>query len=486
MPVVTCWPSCARTARSSAASTSPSTKRPRPESSIRRLQTSRASRSREGRSSAFKRPTPERSSSSAAECPSFWTEPLSVRSEQVPARLNKTSRWQKRLSLHSVIHHVERKGYMARTQESGKAAVLEDAPVAKTKGYMRAARMHEYGKAPILEEIPIPDIQPDEILVNVKACGMCRSDVLLIDGFFRPYADVPPPITLGHEVTGVVSKIGSNVPKASGFNEGDHVVVDPGWGDGTCRYCQIGNTHLCPNVRWPGFGPAGGFAEFIPVPARYLIKVDNRLKFEELAPLTDAGLTPYRGIKKLRDAGALAPDRVLGVFGIGGLGAYAVQYAKLLGSGAKVVAFARNPDKLAVAKRYGADHIINIKGKSPADIGQELRDGTGQRDIDAIIDCTGASEVVQLAFTLLSISGHYVDVGLVGDRLDVPLFPRVSREQTFHGSFWGSYTDLSEVMALAAQGKIRHTVKTITFDQINEPIDLLRSGEIVGRAVIKY
>jgi propanol-preferring alcohol dehydrogenase len=93
---------------------------------------------------------------------------------------------------------------------------------------------------------------------------------------------------------------------------------------------------------------------------------------------------------------------------------------------------------------------------------------------------------LQLAFNLLSISGHYVDVGLVGDRIDVPLFPRVSREQTFHGSFWGNYTDLSEVMALAAQGKIRHTVKTIPFDQINEYIDLLRTGKVVGRAVIKY
>src|SRR5262245_49014303 len=97
-----------------------------------------------------------------------------------------------------------------------------------------------------------------------------------------------------------------------------------------------------------------------------------------------------------------------------------------------------------------------------------------------------APRALQLAFNLLSISGHYVDVGLVGDRIDIPLFPRVSREQTFHGSFWGSYTDLSEVMALAAQGKIRHTIKTITFDQINEYIDLLRTGEIVGRAVITF
>jgi propanol-preferring alcohol dehydrogenase len=351
---------------------------------------------------------------------------------------------------------------------------------------MKAARMHEYGKDPILEDIPVPDIQPDEILVNVKACGMCRSDVQLIDGYFRKYVDIPTPITIGHEITGVVSKIGSIVPKASGFKEGDHVVVAPGWGDGTCRHCQIGNTHICPNVRWPGFGPVGGFAEFIPVPARYLIKVDSRLKFEELAPLTDAGLTPYRGIKKLRDAGALGPDRVLGVFGIGGLGGYAVQYAKLLGSGAKVVAFARNADKLNIARQNGADQVISIKGKSSVDIAKELNRTMGQKDLDAIMDCAGAPEMVQLAFSLLSISGHYADVGLVGDRIDIPLFPRVSREQTFHGSYWGNNTDLSEVMALAAENKIRHSIKLFKFDEINENIDLLRTGDIVGRAVMKF
>jgi propanol-preferring alcohol dehydrogenase len=351
---------------------------------------------------------------------------------------------------------------------------------------MKAARMHEYGKALVLDDVPVPDIQPDEILVRVTACGMCRSDVQLVDGYFRKYADVPTPITLGHEITGVVHKIGGIVPSSSGFQEGDHVVVVPGWGDGTCRHCQIGNTHICPNVRWPGFGPYGGFAEFIPVPARYLIKVDSRLKFEELAPLTDAGLTPYRGVKKLRDAGALGPNRVLGVFGVGGLGGYAVQYAKLLGGGATIVAFDRNADNLAVAKEDGADHLISIKGKSSADVAKELSKAAGQGDLDAIIDCAGAPEMMQLGFSLLSISGHYVDVGLVGDRVDLPLFPRVRREQTFHGSFWGNYTDLSEVMALAAQDKIRHTLTMFTFNQINEYLELLRAGEVVGRAVMKF
>src|SRR5215475_12077431 len=351
---------------------------------------------------------------------------------------------------------------------------------------MKAARMHEYGKALVLDDVPVPDSKPDEVLVQVRACGMCRSDVQLIDGYFRKYADIPTPITPGHEITGVVHKLGGLVTRSSGLREGDHVVVAPGWGDGTCRHCQVGNTQICPNVRWPGFGPHGGFAEYIPVPAKYVIKVDSRLKFEELAPLTDAGLTPYRGVKKLRDAGALGPDRVLGVFGIGGLGGYAVQYAKLLGSGAKVVAFARNADKLAVAKQYGADHVISIKGKSSVDIAKELNQTMGQKDLDAIMDCAGAPEMLQLAFSLLSISGHYADVGLVGDRVDIPLFPRVSREQTFHGSYWGNNTDLSEIMALAAENKIRHSIKLFKFDEIDENIDLLRTGDIIGRAVMKF
>lgn len=351
---------------------------------------------------------------------------------------------------------------------------------------MRAARMHEYHKPLVLEDIPVPDFQHDEVLVKVKAAGMCRTDMQLVDGYFQRYAHIALPATLGHEIAGVVHKIGRGVPKSAGLHEGDQVVVVGGWGDETCRHCHLGNTQICAHGRWPGFGPYGGYAEFVPVPARYLIKVDSRLKAEELAPLTDAGLTPYRGIKKLRDAGALGPGRTLAVFGVGGLGAYAVQYAKLLGGGATVVAMARNPDKLAIAKEYGADQVITTKGKSAAEIGKQLGEATGRAELDAVIDCAGAAEMIQIGFGLLAVGGHYASVGLVGDRIDIPLFPFVAREFTYHGSFWGNYNDLSEVLALAAQGLIRHTVKTITFEQINENIDLLRTGDIVGRAVVKF
>lgn len=353
---------------------------------------------------------------------------------------------------------------------------------------MRAARMHSYNQPLVLEDVPIPDIKPDEVLLKVTAAGMCRTDVQLVDGYFRKYAQPPFPLTPGHEIVGEVHKIGSMVSKSAGLQEGDQAVVVGGWGDGTCRHCQQGDTQICAHGQWPGFGPYGGYGEYLPIPSRYLIKVNKRsnLKAEQLAPLTDAGLTPYRGIKKLRDAGALGPNRVLGVFGIGGLGAYAVQYAKLLGAGATVVAFARNSEKLAVAKDFGADHVISTKGKSLDDVRKELSKATGQGEVDAVIDCAGVEEMIQMGFNLLSVGGHYSSVGLVGDKINLPLFPLVAREYTYHGSFWGNYNDLSEVIALAQGGKIRHAVKTIRFEDINNNLDLLRKGDIVGRAVVTY
>lgn len=353
---------------------------------------------------------------------------------------------------------------------------------------MLAARMYGYKQPLVLEEVKRPDIAPDEVLVRVEAAGMCRTDFQLVDGYFRANLEPEFPITPGHEIAGAVEEIGRAVPATANLAIGDQVVVVGGWGDGTCRHCKIGNEQICGHGKWPGFSLYGGYGEYVPVPYRYLIRIDRKynLKSEELAPLTDAGLTPYRGIKKLRDAGALGPDRVLAVFGVGGLGAYAVQYAKLLSGGSTVVAFGRSDEKLAVAREYGADHVINTRGRSADDIRGELAKAAGKREIDAVIDCAGAEAMIQLGFSLLATAGVYASVGLVGNRIDIPLFPFVAREYTYHGSFWGNYNDLSEVMALAQAGKIRHTVKRIRFEDINENLELLRDGDIIGRAVIVY
>src|SRR5262249_58502502 len=125
---------------------------------------------------------------------------------------------------------------------------------------------------------------------------------------------------------------------------------------------------------------------------------------------------------------------------------YAVQYARILGSGARVVAFARNLEKLKIATQYGADHIISIKDKTTREVAAELNKATGQSFLDAIIDCAGAPQMMQMGFDLLGIGGHYADVGFVGDRIDIPVFPRGFREQKFHGSFWGKNGDLTQAL----------------------------------------
>lgn len=168
-----------------------------------------------------------------------------------------------------------------------------------------------------------------------------------------------------------------------------------------------------------------------------------------LAPLTDAGLTPYRGLKKLRAAGVLGAGRTVAVTGIGGLGSYGTQYAKLLGGGAAVVAFARSDEKLKVATDNGADHAINVRDKSAEEVRGELQNLTGRGEIDAVIECAGSVESIQLAFDLLATEGAVASVGLIGNRIDIPLFPLVAREFSYFGSFWGNYNDLTEVLALA-------------------------------------
>ncbi|MFC4999339.1 alcohol dehydrogenase catalytic domain-containing protein [Dactylosporangium cerinum] len=335
----------------------------------------------------------------------------------------------------------------------------------------------------------MPEISPDGILVKVAAAGMCRSDYQLVDGYFKDPFPVPFPYIPGHEIAGRVAGLGSAVPAAVRLSEGDMVVVYPSWGDGTCRQCREGNEQLCSgDGRWVGFGPPGGFAEYIAVPYRFAIPVSGAGAEtpEILAPLTDAGVTPYRGLKKLRDAGKLGPGRTVGITGIGGLGAYAVQYARLFAGGSTVIALGRTDSKLAVAVENGAHHGINTRDKSVEAIQDELAERTGRRTVDAILDCAGAKASVSLGFDLLGVEGALVSVGLMSDRVEHRLFPFVGTELSYHGSFWSDYNDLVEVLALADAGKIRHNITKVRLEDINENLESLGRGGVVGRQVIVF
>ncbi|OBF29882.1 alcohol dehydrogenase [Mycobacterium sp. ACS4331] len=353
---------------------------------------------------------------------------------------------------------------------------------------MRAARMYGYKQPLRLEEIDIPVPGPEEVLVRVGGAGMCRTDFQLVDGYFDNGLSMDFPITPGHEVAGWVDSLGSAVPASAGLSEGDQVVVFGSWGDGACRQCHEGNEQLCAHGVWAGFGRHGGYQEYLPVNYRYLIRMpaDGGLSPENLAPLTDAGLTPYRGLKKLQAGGHLGPGRTLAVTGVGGLGSYGTQYAKLLGSGATVVAFGRSEEKLKVALDNGADHAVNVRDRSAASVAAELESLTGRPALDAVLDCAGAEESIQLAFALLATEGAVASVGLIGNRVDIPLFPLVAREYTYYGSFWGNFNDLTEVLALAGEGGIKHTVTRVRFEDVNETLDAVARGDIIGRAVIVY
>jgi propanol-preferring alcohol dehydrogenase len=354
---------------------------------------------------------------------------------------------------------------------------------------MQAARMYGYREPLRVEEVPVPEPAPDEILLKVAATGMCRSDYQLLDGYFKNAFPVEFPYIPGHEVTGRVAGLGSAVPKTVGYSEGDMVVVNPSWGDGTCRQCREGNEQLCSgNGRWVGFGPPGGFAEYMAVESRHAIPVseDAAKAPELLAPMTDAGMTPYRGMTKLRDAGKLGPDRTVAVTGIGGLGSYAVQYAKLLGGGATVVALARTDSTLDVAKENGADHGINVTDKATEAIQDELERLTGRRTMDAILDCVGSEESISMGFDLLGPEGALAAVGLMSQRVEHRQFPFVGLELSYLGSFWGNHLDLAEVLSLAEAGRIKHNVTKVKLEDINDNLEALGRGHIVGRQVIVF
>ena len=353
---------------------------------------------------------------------------------------------------------------------------------------MRAARIHNFNQPLQIDEVPVPDVGPNQVLLKVAAAGMCRSDYQLLDGYFRQGLPVELPFIPGHEVAGTVAALGADVPDTAGISEGDLVVVDAQWGDGTCRQCHEGNQQLCSGGQLAGFGPNGGFAEYMLAPYDHVISVadQSNARPEYLAPLTDAGITPYRGMKKLRDAGNLGAGRTVVVNGIGGLGSYGVQYARLLGGGATVLGFARSDEKLAVATENGAHHTVNVRDKTVEDVQNELEDLTGQRTVDAVLDCAGSPESLGLAASILATEGALCQVGLMGQRVELPLFPFVSGEKSYFGSFWGNHNDLQEVLTLAGQGLIKHNVVTVKLDDVNENLEALGRGDIVGRAVIVF
>lgn len=358
--------------------------------------------------------------------------------------------------------------------------------------FMSSARIHNYQEPLAIDNTSKPKVYGEEILVRVGAAGLCHSDLHLINGEWKDVIPLKLPKTPGHEIAGWIEEVGDSVPESAQMKEGDLVAVFGGWGCGICIYCKSGDEQLCNFPRWPGLSDYdGGYSEYIMVPTyRFLIKVDkqlttnsNNIRPEELAPLTDAGLTPYRAIKKIRHL--LGPGKSIAIFGIGGLGSYAIQYAKILGQSSTVIALDRTEEKLQLAEKFGADHVVNVSKLQNirSEITSKISEGKGT-GVDVVIDCVGADATIEDSCKILNKGGSIVVVGLFGSQIKIPLVRAVLQEYQAYGSLWGNYSELREVIELAKTGKINHSIQKFPLNEINEAIQLLKNGKIVGRGVI--
>ncbi len=264
---------------------------------------------------------------------------------------------------------------------------------------MRAARFHTDTRVLAVEEVSLPAPRPHEVRVKVGACGICLSDVHLIDGSLPTALAV---VTPGHEAAGVVEALGAEV---AGWKEGDRVVLAGGRPCGTCANCVRGRAEECLAFEIMGFGFDGAWAEYVVVPAAALSAVPDDLPIEQAAILADAVATPYAG---LTERAQLKAGESVGLWGIGGLGVHAVQIARMVGA-TPIIAVDPNPLARQRALERGADLALD---PGDADVVGEVRSFTGGHGLDLAVDLYGSNAVLAQAAACLGHRGRVLMVGL--------------------------------------------------------------------------
>lgn len=338
---------------------------------------------------------------------------------------------------------------------------------------VRAARFHRAGEPLKLEDLPRPKVRDNDVLLKVKAAGMCHSDLHVIDGIIL----ATPPVTLGHEIAGEVEEVGSSVTQ---FKKGDRTLVHFLSPCGACKYCLEGKGMLCENLfNRPGYGFSvdGGYAEYCKVDADRLVPLPHDIPFDFAATLGCAGITAYHAVKSV---GKVALADSVAIYGAGGVGLYALQIAKL--NGAKVIAIGRNQEKLKMAESLGADYIINASASKVKD---EVRKATNGKGADVVIDFVVSDESVKNSSSFLASGGKIVLVGVSNKPLSVNPQMFVLKEFSIAGSLVGTKDELADLVELARTKKLQSVVtKKFALDDINNALESLRRGEIVGRGYV--
>lgn len=342
---------------------------------------------------------------------------------------------------------------------------------------MKALRLTKWSRPAELSDAAMPEAGPGQVVIKVGAAGACHSDLHLMEW---PEGQLPwkLPFTLGHENAGWVEHVGAGV---AGFKKGDAVLVYGPWGCGRCRQCRLGRENYCEHaaeiaVFGGGLGLDGGMAEYMLVPSSRLLVPLGELDPVQAAPLADAALTPYHAIAKARDR--LHPGATAVVIGIGGLGQMGVQLLKAT-TGARVIAVDTDDRKLESARKLGADIAL----RSDASAADAIREATNGVGADAIFDMVGADATLALGAKALRGEGRLVIIGLAQGTLPVSFFalPYGAEVAT---SYWGTVTELMELVALARAGKIKVDVEAFPLERAPEVYAKLQRGEIRGRAVI--
>ncbi|SCG71346.1 NAD(P)-dependent alcohol dehydrogenase [Micromonospora inositola] len=342
---------------------------------------------------------------------------------------------------------------------------------------MRAVRMTSPG---VLEQVavPTPDAGPGDVLLRVGAVGACHSDLHLLDA---PAGMFPTPITLGHEIAGTVDTVG---PGVTGWSPGDRAAVYGIIGCGRCRACLRGLENQCRVVAVGGIGLSrdGGLAEHVVVPASRLLPVGS-LELEQAAPLTDAGLTPYHAVELARPN--LRPGTSCVVIGIGGLGHMAVQIL-VATTAVRIIAVDTSVAALDLATRLGAHEVVQA---GPDTVGRiRAHVGPPPDGADVVLDFVGADPTLTTARQVVAVGGRVMRAGLAGGTLPVrPVAdepPTLPLETSVEIPFWGTRAELQEVIALGRLGLLQADVQIFPLERAPEAYDLLRRGDIHGRAVI--
>ncbi len=343
---------------------------------------------------------------------------------------------------------------------------------------MRALRLTTYHEEAELLEVDDIEPAPGQCVIKVGAAGACHSDLHMMHGSAAS-APWPVPFTLGHETAGWVHAVGADVRS---LEPGQPVAVYGAWGCGTCERCLQGMDNLCEDPmhrvgRGSGLGLDGGMADYMLVPdQRYLIPLPEGLTPYEAAPLTDAGLTPFHAIR--RSSSKLGPTATALVIGIGGLGHVAVQILKAT-TAARVIAVDTKRQALELAASLGADVVVLSGDSCP----QEVRRATGGRGADLVLDCVGSADTLALAAASARSLGDITLIGVAGGMLPFR-FGHPANEVSVQSVYWGSRSELVEVLELAARGLLTVQATAFPLARAVDAYRALAAGEVLGRAVV--